>query len=87
MKKFLFNPKGTRELQRELHALSDARLAKEVASLRLNFRQWLKVRFELSLDELNFLDLLSENFLSYAGIVVSNFVAQRKMITLKFKPL
>lgn len=85
MKKFLFNPTGIQELQRLLHALPDARLAKEVVAIRLNFRQWLKHKFELTLDELNFLDLLSDSFLAYAGIAASNFLAQRKTVQLKFK--
>lgn len=85
MKKFLFNPTGIQELQTLLHALPDARLAKEVVAIRLNFKKWLKVKFSLTLDELNFLDLLSDSFLAYAGIAASNFLAQRKTVRLKFK--
>ena len=85
MKKFLFNPTGIQELQRFLHALPDAKLVKEVVAIRLNFKQWLKGKFQLTLDELNFLDLLSDSFLAYAAIAASNFLAQRKTVRLKFK--
>jgi hypothetical protein len=85
MKKFQFNPQGIQALQYLLHALPDARLVKEVIAIRLNFRLWLKRKFDLTIDELNFLDLLSDSFLSYAGTAASNFLAQRKTVRLTFK--
>ena len=90
MKKFPLHQKGIKELQQLLYALPDTKLAIEVMALRTDFRQWVKTKFELTHDELNYLDQLNAHFIEYAAIKSSNFLAQRKPIhfaIIEFKPV
>lgn len=77
MKKFKFHQKGLTELQQLLYALPDTKLALEVMALRTDFKEWIKTKFELSVDDLNFLNQLSVHFIEYAAIKASNCLAKR----------
>lgn len=82
IEKVLFNQIGILQIQKKLHALPDLKLAIEVAALRLDFRQWIKNRFDLTPEELTFLDNLNEQFILRAAIRTSNLLALRKYIKL-----
>lgn len=89
MKKFQLHENGIKELQQLLYALPDHKLAKEVFNLRTDFKQWLSTKFELTEQELDFLNQLNHQFLEYAAINSSNFLAERKPIqfsVVEFKP-
>lgn len=89
MKKFQFHQKGIVELQQQLYALPDPKLAIEVLNLRTDFKKWVKSKFELSPDELDYLEQLNKHFIEYAAIKSSNFLAQRKPVqfsVIEFKP-
>jgi len=89
MKKFSLHQTGIQELQQYLYALPDAKLAIEVSCLRIDFKQWLKTKFELQQDELDFLDQMNKPFTEYAAIKCSDLVALRKPIqfsVIEFKP-
>ena len=89
MNKFPLNQKGIKGLQQILYALPDSKLAIEVLALRTDFKQWIKLKFELEPDELDYLNELDKNFMKYAAIKSSNFLAQRKPIRfaiIEFKP-
>lgn len=90
MKKFKLHQKGVKALQQLLHDLPDSKLAIEVMALRINFRQWVKSKFDLTYDELEFIDQLNRHFIEYLAIESSNFLAQRKAIrftAIEFKPV
>jgi hypothetical protein len=80
MKKFQLHQRGVQELQRILYDLPDDKLALEVLALRTDFKEWVKTKFELQPNELDFINELSPQFLEYAAIKSSNFLAQRKPI-------
>lgn len=80
MKKFQLHQRGVQELQRLLYDLPDAKLALEVLALRTDFKEWVKTKFDLQANELDFINELSPQFLEYAAIKSSNFLAQRKPI-------
>jgi len=89
MKKFPFHQKGILAVQQQLYALTDKKLATEVFTIRKDFREWIKTKFDLSLDELDYLNKLNAHFIEYAAIKSSNFLAQRKPIQfsiIEFKP-
>ncbi len=79
-KKLTFNQANIQKIQKLLHALPDSKLAEEVASLRLDFKRWIKIKFNLTLEELAFLDQLNKHFLTAAGAKASNLLALRKPI-------
>ncbi len=80
MKKFPLNQKGIQRLQQYLYVLSDIKLAIEVSTLRSGFIQWLKTKFDLTNDELAYLNQLNKHFIEYLAINSSNFLAERKPI-------
>ncbi|MEJ5995198.1 hypothetical protein WG904_12285 [Pedobacter sp. Du54] len=89
MNKFQLTQGGILALQRLLYELPDSKLAIEVLALRTDFKQWIKTKFELQRDELDFIDELNSHFSEYAAIKLSNFIAQRKPIqfsVIEFKP-
>ena len=89
MNKFPLHQKGIKALEQLLYALPDAKLANEVSALRTDFKQWVCKKFELKPDELDYLNELSRDFIEYAAIKSSNFLAQRKAIhftIIEFKP-
>ena len=89
MSKFQLHQKGILALQQKLYALPDSKLAAEVFALRLDFKKWVKSKFELQPDELDFINDLNPHFAEYAAIKSSNFLAQRKPIQftiVEFKP-
>ncbi|RYG22302.1 MAG: hypothetical protein EOO07_00240 [Chitinophagaceae bacterium] len=89
MNKFPLHRKGIQDLQHKLYALPDSKLAVEVLALRTDFKQWIKSKFELKQDELDFINELSPHFAEYAAIKSSNFLAQRKPIQfsiIEFRP-
>ncbi|RZK39037.1 MAG: hypothetical protein EOO90_20135 [Pedobacter sp.] len=89
-KKPLFHQKGITLLQQQLYALPDYKLAVEVLAIRSDFKRWIKSKFELSLEETDFLDDLGSQFTEYAAIKSSNYLAQRKPIRftiVEFQPL
>jgi len=89
MRKFPLHQKGIQKLQHELYALPDSKLALEVLALRTDFKQWVKSKFELQADELDFINELNPHFAEYAAIKSSNFLAQRKPIqfaVIEFRP-
>lgn len=89
MKKFELHQKGIKELQQQLYALPDPKLAIEVMNLRRDFKEWVKSKFELTPDELDYLEQMNKPFIEYAAIKSSNFIAQRKPIhfsIVEFKP-
>ncbi|MES2653047.1 MAG: hypothetical protein V4663_15000 [Bacteroidota bacterium] len=89
MKKFQLHQKGIKELQQLLYDLPDPKLAIEVLNLRTDFKKWVKSKFELTPDELDYLEQLNKHFIEYAAIKSSNFLAQRKPIhfsIVEFKP-
>lgn len=81
-KRLLFNQIGIQQIQKKLHALPDLKLAIEVAALRLDFRQWIKSKFNLTLEESAFLDQLNEHFILRVAVRASNFLALRKPVNL-----
>lgn len=89
MKKLQLTQEGIKELQQLLYDLPDGKLAIEVLNLRTDFKQWVKDKFELTSDELDYLEQLSKPFTEYVSIKGSNFLAQRKPINfsvIEFKP-
>ena len=89
MSKFQLHQKGIQELQHKLYALPDSKLALEVLALRTDFKKWVKSKFELQPNELDFINELNPHFVEYAAIKSSNFLAQRKPIrfaVIEFKP-
>ena len=89
MKKLPLHQNGIKELTRVLYALSDAKLAIEVVALRSDFKEWIKSKFELNPDELEFLDQMNKHLIEYAAIKSSNFLALRKPLhftIIEFKP-
>ena len=89
MNKFPLHQKGIKALAEQLYALPDAKLVNEVLALRTGFKQWVCTKFELKPDELHYLNELSRDFIEYAAIKSSNFLAQRKAIhftVIEFKP-
>ena len=89
MKKFELTQKGIKDLQQLLYELPDPKLAVEVLNLRTDFKKWVKSKFALTADELDYLDQLNKHFVEYAAIKSSNFLAQRKPLhfsIVEFKP-
>ncbi|MGF1924215.1 MAG: hypothetical protein ACQUHE_08545 [Bacteroidia bacterium] len=89
MKKFQLHQNDIKELQQMLYALPDHTLAKEAFNLRTDFKKWVKTKFELTDQELDFLNQLNHRFIEYAAIKSSNFLAERKPIqfsVVEFKP-
>lgn len=90
MKKFKLHQKGIKALQQFLYALPDPKLAIEVRALRIDFKKWIKTKFELTINDLNLLNQLSVHFTEFAAIKFSNFLAQRIPISfaiIDFKPM
>ncbi|MES2418121.1 MAG: hypothetical protein V4541_08015 [Bacteroidota bacterium] len=77
MRKFPFNQKGIEELQQLLHALPNSKLSIEILALRLDLRTWVKNKFDLTKDQLDFVNEMSNYLVDYAAIKSGNYLAQR----------
>lgn len=82
MRKFPFNQKGLDDLQLLLFSLPDNLLAKEVYAIRTDFRHWVKEKFILSISNRETLKHIDEQFIRHISIKSSNYVAERKTVTL-----
>lgn len=89
MNKFPLHQTGIKALLQLLYALPDSKLAIEVLALRTDFKQWIKTKFILNPDELDYLNELNKHFIEYVAIKSSNFLAQRKpihFVVIEIKP-
>lgn len=76
-----FSELGVDELFEDLYNLSQSLLDAEASDAKGDFKGWIESKFDLSIEQQNFLDGLNQEWLEYNGMIVSVAMRSRQSVT------
>ncbi len=81
---FPFSPQGVQDLLTELYALPDPDLAIEGDAIASDFKSWIAANFDLTTEQLSYLDAMDDNATDYYGQQCSFCFGNRLEIVLDY---